>query len=230
MHYVGFCAAPAAVLERARAQRVLARGRPRAPPADLRRGLPARRPRRRPPAGDAGPLPPDRARARPRARAHAARRGRLPGGRGCPSSSSSSPPGCATQTPLVEQWAGDRRPGRGRPQQDVHLGCDRRRATDLWLTGWTADFPDPDGFFRGLFVRDEGPFHVDDEIEELLLRARSLQDQGERMRLYHELDRLWVAERAAILPLSYGRVMLLTRPWVRGLPRTRSFARASTRS
>jgi hypothetical protein len=37
------------------------------------------------------------------------------------------------------------------------------------------------------------------------------------MRLYHEIDRLFVAERAAILPLSYGRSMLVRRPWVENL-------------
>ena len=34
------------------------------------------------------------------------------------------------------------------------------------------------------------------------------------MRLYHEIDRIWVTERAGIVPLAYGRTMLLRRPWV----------------
>jgi oligopeptide transport system substrate-binding protein len=91
---------------------------------------------------------------------------------------------------------------------------------ELWLSGWTADYPDPDGFFRGLFSQSTAsawPFYVDDEIRELVSRARSLQDQDERMRLYHEVDRLWVAEHAAILPLFYGRSMIVRRPWVEGL-------------
>ena len=37
------------------------------------------------------------------------------------------------------------------------------------------------------------------------------------MRLYHDVDRLWVAEHAAILPLFYNRRMLVRRPWVEGL-------------
>jgi hypothetical protein len=36
------------------------------------------------------------------------------------------------------------------------------------------------------------------------------------MRLYHELDRLWVTEHAAILPLSYGRSIAVRRPWIEG--------------
>ena len=63
------------------------------------------------------------------------------------------------------------------------------------LPGWTADYPDPDGFFRGFFAAG-WPFYSDDEIEELLDQARSLGNQDERMRLYHEIDRIWVTERA----------------------------------
>jgi hypothetical protein len=37
------------------------------------------------------------------------------------------------------------------------------------------------------------------------------------MRLYHEVDRVWVGERAAILPVLYPRRMLLRRPTVHGL-------------
>jgi hypothetical protein len=36
------------------------------------------------------------------------------------------------------------------------------------------------------------------------------------MRHYHEIDRLWVAEHAAVLPLAYGRSVALHRPWVEG--------------
>jgi hypothetical protein len=36
------------------------------------------------------------------------------------------------------------------------------------------------------------------------------------MRLYHELDRLWVTEHAAILPLSYDRSIAVRRPWIDG--------------
>lgn len=90
---------------------------------------------------------------------------------------------------------------------------------DLWLGGWTADYPDPDGFFRGLF-RGPWPFYRDEEIEEMLAEARSLGNQDERLRIYHEVDRLWVSEHAAILPLSYSRAMLARRPWVEGLGAT----------
>jgi ABC-type transport system substrate-binding protein len=90
------------------------------------------------------------------------------------------------------------------------------RDEQLWISGWWADYPDPDGFFRGLF-RVGWPFHHDEEIDELLAEGRSLRNQDERMRVYHDIDRHWVAEQAGILPLSYGRDLLLRRPWVDGV-------------
>jgi len=56
----------------------------------------------------------------------------------------------------------------------------------------------------------------DDEIEELLIQARSLDNQSDRMRLYHDIDRLWVSEHAAVLPLAYGRSAVVRRPWIDG--------------
>jgi ABC-type transport system substrate-binding protein/class 3 adenylate cyclase len=85
----------------------------------------------------------------------------------------------------------------------------------LWISGFGADYPDPDGFFRGLF-REPFPFYRDDEIEELIIEARSLGSQPERMKLYHEIDRLWVSEHAAVLPIAYGRSVAVHRPWVEG--------------
>jgi ABC-type transport system substrate-binding protein/class 3 adenylate cyclase len=115
---------------------------------------------------------------------------------------------------LVEQWTalGAHVSIRWR---DKHLWTEGLGEAQLWVDGWKADYPDPDGFFRGLLTSDL-PFYVDDDIEELLARGRSLRNQNDRMRLYHELDRLWVTEHAAILPLSYGRSIAVRRPWIEG--------------
>jgi ABC-type transport system substrate-binding protein/class 3 adenylate cyclase len=85
----------------------------------------------------------------------------------------------------------------------------------MWVSGFGADYPDPDGFFRGMF-REPFPFYRDDEIEELIVEARALGNQPERMHLYHEVDRLWVNEHAAILPIAYGRSVAVRRPWIEG--------------
>jgi ABC-type transport system substrate-binding protein/class 3 adenylate cyclase len=116
---------------------------------------------------------------------------------------------------LVDQWAaiGARVRVRHAPG---HVDCPEIGTSHLWLTGWTADYPDPDGFFRGLLLQDS-PVYCDEDILELLEQGRSLQVQDERLRAYHEVDRLWVSEHAAVLPLSYPRSMLLRRPWVQRL-------------
>jgi ABC-type transport system substrate-binding protein len=100
--------------------------------------------------------------------------------------------------------------------QKAKVDHDNIGSAHLWWMGWTADYPDPDGFFRGLLTQGL-PFYRDDDMLELLEQGRSLRDQGERMRVYHEVDRLWVAERAAILPIAYPRSVLLRRPWIEGL-------------
>jgi ABC-type transport system substrate-binding protein/class 3 adenylate cyclase len=138
-----------------------------------------------------------------------------PDGRGLPKLEMVVPPWFVEPERLAEQWA-----QLGAQVQVTraakHVAASKLTDEHMWLTGWTADYPDPDGFFRGFF-RVGWPFYCDDEIAELLEEARSVRDQDERMHLYHEVDRLWVAEHAAILPLSYGRTMLLRRPWVEGL-------------
>ena len=51
----------------------------------------------------------------------------------------------------------------------------------------------------------------------MLARARASRDRDERMRLYREFERLWIGQRAAIVPLSYERQLVLRRPCVHGL-------------
>jgi ABC-type transport system substrate-binding protein/class 3 adenylate cyclase len=149
-----------------------------------------------------------------RARALLAEAG-YPDGKGLPELEIVVPGWFQSPDGLVDQWRalGARLHVRHAPG---HVDCPEVGEADLWLTGWTADYPDPDGFFRGLLLQ-EGPFYCDDDILELLEQGRSLQHQDERLRAYHEVDRLWVAEHAAILPLSYPRSMLLHRPWVQRL-------------
>ncbi len=71
--------------------------------------------------------------------------------------------------------------------------------------------------FRGLVEGHAWPLQRDEEVTELLASARSLRDRDARIRAYHEADRLWVAERAALVPLGYGRLALARRPWIAGV-------------
>jgi ABC-type transport system substrate-binding protein/class 3 adenylate cyclase len=116
---------------------------------------------------------------------------------------------------LVDQWA--QLGARFRvTQRDRHEKC--LASGDIWVGGWWADYPDPDGFFRGLMRTDHAHWHSGfyrgEEIGELIDEARSLRDQAARLRLYNAIDRALISERCAILPLFYSRGLIVRRPWV----------------
>jgi ABC-type transport system substrate-binding protein/class 3 adenylate cyclase len=88
-------------------------------------------------------------------------------------------------------------------------------AADTWFWAWLADLPDPHGMVASIF--ESLPVYRDPEILELLNRARSGLDQGERMSRYRELERLWIADRAAVIPVGWAREAVVRRPWVEGV-------------
>jgi ABC-type transport system substrate-binding protein len=91
-----------------------------------------------------------------------------------------------------------------------------RAGAHAWFAGWHSDYPDPDGFYLG-FLGLGLPLYCDDETDALLMRARASRDRDERLRLYREFERIWLGQRAALVPLSYTRQLLLRRPYVQGL-------------
>jgi oligopeptide transport system substrate-binding protein len=93
-----------------------------------------------------------------------------------------------------------------------HLEQVIRDPPQLFWMGWMADYPDPDSFLRvGLRLHSKWRH---EQYDELVERARRLTDQGERLKLYRQADRILV-EEAPILPFSHGRVPMLMKPWVR---------------
>lgn len=84
-----------------------------------------------------------------------------------------------------------------------------------WM-GWIPDIPDPNSMFEPQFA--EFPqLYRNDELMELLEQAHATTDRDERLRLYGEVDRLVVAEHAAVAPLIYPTDLLTRRPWVSGV-------------
>ena len=83
--------------------------------------------------------------------------------------------------------------------------------THAWFSGWHADYPDPDGFYLGL-LKLGLPLHRDDETDAILAQARASRDRDERLRLYREFERIWIGQRAALVPISYDRQLVLRRP------------------
>jgi len=92
-------------------------------------------------------------------------------------------------------------------------------AADLHYGSWVPGYPDPDYFLRIVF-------HSTSEIntarwtnarfDALVEEAQSSTDQRWRMELYHEADRLVIAEEAVVIPIVYTRPIDLVRPQVKG--------------
>ncbi len=90
---------------------------------------------------------------------------------------------------------------------------------DLFLLGWTADYPDADSFTHGLLHSERGwvgTFCGTPEIDRLIERSRVAQDPELRHDLYREIEDL-VARQALILPLYHSQMGRFARPEVHGL-------------
>ena len=96
-----------------------------------------------------------------------------------------------------------------------HLAA--QRECDMAMRGWVADYPDPDGFFRGLLSHMDVPSAKRESVTRMLEEARQLRDRERRLALYQEIDRINVQELAVLVPLTYPRSTLLQRPWVSGV-------------
>jgi ABC-type transport system substrate-binding protein/class 3 adenylate cyclase len=97
-----------------------------------------------------------------------------------------------------------------------------KKLTDLakiYVTGWLPGYADPEYYLRLLFHSDsrtnEGGFSHP-PFDELIERARQERSDRARLELFHEADRMAVAERIAVIPLAYGRSMAFVKPWVSG--------------
>jgi ABC-type oligopeptide transport system substrate-binding subunit len=58
-----------------------------------------------------------------------------------------------------------------------------------------------------------------EQYEQLVEEARRLSSHAERMQRYRQAEEILVAE-APIVPLGYGRIHFLVKPWVKKIPTT----------
>jgi len=86
----------------------------------------------------------------------------------------------------------------------------------MYWYAWVPDVPDPISVFEAHFS-EFAHVYRDDELLALLARAQRTTNRDERLGLCGDLDRLIVAEHAAIVPLSYSRTEVVRRPWVTGV-------------
>ena len=101
----------------------------------------------------------------------------------------------------------------------------RRRDNDppaISVSGWSADYPDPDNMLRVLFHSREGVNAIrwqHASFDSLTERAAATADRKTRLELYQRADRILVVDEAAVVPLWYGEGRQLLQPYVR-VPRT----------
>ena len=89
----------------------------------------------------------------------------------------------------------------------------------LYILGWRADYPDPDNFLRALIGDVQRQRWQNKSYDSLVKQAQRSLDQGERMNLYGEAERI-LAEEAPIMPIIYRSTRLLVKPWVTRFPST----------
>ncbi len=101
------------------------------------------------------------------------------------------------------------------PRAFGHLSPSIERG-DAFFSSWTADYPDPEGFFRGLLHEGVG-IYDDDTTRRLMAEGRAEHDHDRRLETYQELDRYLVQDVAVMIPLGYPRSTMLVRPWIGGV-------------
>jgi ABC-type oligopeptide transport system substrate-binding subunit len=92
----------------------------------------------------------------------------------------------------------------------------QRRQLDnphLSLSGWIADYPDPDNFLRLGALTTMLTQWSSLAYRRLIERAASTTSQAERLKLYRQADRM-IVEEAVVMPLTHGRQTYLVKPWV----------------
>jgi class 3 adenylate cyclase len=79
--------------------------------------------------------------------------------------------------------------------------------------------PDPEYYLRLLLhsrsKTNEGGFSCA-PLDQLIERARREGDGRARLELFHEADRLAVADQVALVPIYYARGLAYVQPWVAG--------------
>jgi ABC-type oligopeptide transport system substrate-binding subunit len=90
------------------------------------------------------------------------------------------------------------------------------RPPHIFLDMWMADYPDPDSFLR---VCDAVRWSrwKNASFEGLVTLAREATDQGRRMEMYGQAERILI-DGAAVVPFVYGRSHLLVKPCIASYP------------
>lgn len=94
----------------------------------------------------------------------------------------------------------------------------KQEKDEMFLLGWIADYPDPHNFLDILFYTgsENNAFgYSNPDLDALLDRAATEQDNAVRLTLYQQAEQI-VVEEAPCLPLWHGANYILVRPYVTG--------------
>jgi peptide/nickel transport system substrate-binding protein len=90
----------------------------------------------------------------------------------------------------------------------------------VFLLGWYPDYLDPDNYtspFAECNASDDmGIFYCNEDMDALLVAARTSTDQDERVRLYEQIQQMWTTEVPTI-PFTQGLLLVVTRPNISGV-------------
>jgi oligopeptide transport system substrate-binding protein len=85
--------------------------------------------------------------------------------------------------------------------------------------GWSADYADPQDFIDILFASDSANNHghyANEQVDDLVMQARTEQDESRRFELYNEAEQL-IVQDAPWVPLWFdSEGLALIKPWVKG--------------
>ncbi len=125
-------------------------------------------------------------------------------------------------SPVVESWRAVLGLDAGLNTWTVSARAALSKPTEygpIYFTGWLPGYPDPEYYLRLLFHSEsrtnEGGFAYE-PFDDLIERARRERSDRLRLELFHEADRMAVADRVAVIPLLYGRSLAIVKPWVHG--------------
>jgi oligopeptide transport system substrate-binding protein len=93
----------------------------------------------------------------------------------------------------------------------------KQELDDIYISGWIADYPDPQDFLDILFHGNadyNAGNYSNPEVDSLLDRAASEMDEAKRLELYQKAEQILVDE-AACLPLWFSTNYVLIKPYVK---------------
>jgi oligopeptide transport system substrate-binding protein len=102
-------------------------------------------------------------------------------------------------------------------EPDIFSYSLKEEADQMYVSGWIADYPDPQNFLDILFhtgAEYNTGNYSNPEVDDLLDRAGIEQNESIRFSLYQQAEQK-IVDEAACLPLWFGKTYILVEPYVK---------------